>query len=117
MTPREPIDSALRCIQGSGLYGNLCLIIQSVPLATEPGVSLIILPIMRILQRNLKRTYTYTKTHEQQRYCLGNLSQMTERPAEMWYFKMEGFVELHTVLSYMGVVYVLFMFYFKISCV
>ena len=28
----------------------------SVPLATEPGISLIILPLMRILQRNLKRT-------------------------------------------------------------
>jgi len=33
------------------------LIIQSVPLATEPGISLIILPLMGILQRNLKRTY------------------------------------------------------------
>ena len=32
-------------------------IIQSVPLATEPGISLIILPLMRILQQNLKRTY------------------------------------------------------------
>jgi hypothetical protein len=32
-------------------------ILQSVPLATEPGISLIILPLMRILQRNLKRTY------------------------------------------------------------
>ena len=31
-------------------------IIQSVPLATEPGISLIILPLMRILQRNLTRT-------------------------------------------------------------
>ena len=30
--------------------------IQCVPLATEPGISLIILPLMRILQRNLKRT-------------------------------------------------------------
>ena len=30
--------------------------IQSVPLATEPGISLIILPLMRILKRNLKRT-------------------------------------------------------------
>jgi len=28
-----------------------------VPLATEPGIYLIILPLMRILQRNLKRTY------------------------------------------------------------
>jgi hypothetical protein len=32
-------------------------ILQSVPLATEPGISLIILPLMWILQRNLKRTY------------------------------------------------------------
>jgi len=30
--------------------------IQCVPLATEPGVSLIILPLMRTLQRNLKQT-------------------------------------------------------------
>ena len=29
---------------------------KSVPLATEPGISLIILPLTRILQRNLKRT-------------------------------------------------------------
>ena len=33
-------------------------IIQCVPLATEPGISLIILPLMRILQQNLK-----TETH------------------------------------------------------
>ena len=32
-------------------------VIQRVPLATEPGISLIILPLMRILQRNLKRIY------------------------------------------------------------
>ena len=31
-------------------------VIQCVPLATESGISLIILPLMRILQRNLKRT-------------------------------------------------------------
>ena len=29
--------------------------LQGVPLATKPGFSLIILPLMRILQRNLKR--------------------------------------------------------------
>jgi hypothetical protein len=57
-------------------------IIQGVPLATEPGISLIILPLMRILQRNLKQTYTYTNTHEQQPYCVGTLSQMTERSAK-----------------------------------
>jgi hypothetical protein len=34
-----------------------CIIIQVVPLATEPSISLIILPLMRILQRNLKQTY------------------------------------------------------------
>ena len=32
-------------------------VLQCVPPATEPGISLIILPLMRILQRNLKRTY------------------------------------------------------------
>ena len=31
-------------------------ILQCVPLATEPDISLIILPLMRILQRNLKQT-------------------------------------------------------------
>jgi len=31
--------------------------IQDVPLATKPGISLIILPLMRILQRNLEQTY------------------------------------------------------------
>jgi len=35
---------------------NLVGIVQSVPLATEPGISSIRLPLMRILQRNLKRT-------------------------------------------------------------
>jgi hypothetical protein len=30
-------------------------IYTGVPLATEPGISLIILPLMRTLQRNLKR--------------------------------------------------------------
>ena len=32
------------------------IIIQSVPLATEPGISLIILTPMKILQRNLNRS-------------------------------------------------------------
>jgi len=32
-------------------------IIQGVPLATEPGISLVILSLMRILQWNLKWTY------------------------------------------------------------
>jgi len=47
------------------LYENLTIMVcncnakvQGVPLPTEPGISLIILPLMRILQRNLKRTYT-----------------------------------------------------------
>ena len=34
--------------------------IQAVSLVTEPSISLIMLPLMRILQRNLKRT---TDTH------------------------------------------------------
>ena len=33
------------------------LLVQGVPPPTKPGSSLIILPLMRILQRNLKRTY------------------------------------------------------------
>jgi hypothetical protein len=37
---------------------------------------------MRILQRNLRRTYTYTNTHEKQPYCVDTLSQMTERSTE-----------------------------------
>jgi hypothetical protein len=57
-------------------------IVQGVPLATKPGISLIILPLMRILQRNLKWTYTHTSTHKKQPYCVGTLSQMTERSAE-----------------------------------
>jgi hypothetical protein len=36
---------------------NPDFLIQSVPLATEPCISLIIISLMRILQRNLKRTY------------------------------------------------------------
>jgi hypothetical protein len=32
-------------------------VLQCVPLAIEPDISLIILPLMRILQRNFKRTY------------------------------------------------------------
>ena len=33
-----------------------CKIYTGVPLATKPGISLIILPLMRISKRNLKRT-------------------------------------------------------------
>ena len=36
---------------------NVLKILQCVPLATEPGIFLIILPLMRTLQRNLKRIY------------------------------------------------------------
>jgi hypothetical protein len=42
---------------GVSYVGYTYKIIQGVPLATGPGISLIILPLMRILQRNLKRTY------------------------------------------------------------
>jgi hypothetical protein len=34
---------------------------------------------MRILQRNFKRTYTYTNTHQQQPYYVGTLRQMTDQ--------------------------------------
>ena len=67
-------DDSLRPVQAVGLsvmpdkfnivselnetdFCNINLFIQYVPLATEPDISLIILPLMRILQRNLKRTY------------------------------------------------------------
>jgi len=48
-------------IQGSTYFilimsAHKLAVIQRVPLPTEPGISLIILPLMRILQRNLKRT-------------------------------------------------------------
>jgi len=39
------------------LTQTFLMFIQCVPLATEPGISLIILQLIRILQRNLKRTY------------------------------------------------------------
>ena len=35
----------------------ISLVIQGVPLATEPSISLIILPLISILQRYSKRTY------------------------------------------------------------
>jgi len=41
---------------GSATWLNTVRVIQSVPLATEPGVSLIILTRMKILQRNLNRS-------------------------------------------------------------
>jgi len=44
-------------INNKGPYKEFCCVLQSVPLATEPGISLIILPLMRLLQRKLKRTY------------------------------------------------------------
>jgi len=46
----------LTIISNYFLKTNLNRLLRSVPLATEPGISLIILPLMRILQRNLKRT-------------------------------------------------------------
>jgi len=38
------------------INGQIKDLIQCIPLATETGISLIILPLMSILQRNLKRT-------------------------------------------------------------
>ena len=48
------VDTSAKCSKGRETLQVIH--IQSVPLATEPGISLIILPLMRILQRNLKRT-------------------------------------------------------------
>jgi hypothetical protein len=60
--------------------------IQGVPLPTEPGISLISLTPLMILQRIfptiLCELIIYTNTHEQQPYCVDTLSQMTERSAE-----------------------------------
>ena len=47
-------------------------LIQGVPLATEPGISLIILSIMRILQRNSKRTASLFKKCEDIITCAGS---------------------------------------------
>jgi hypothetical protein len=44
-------------IKPTGGFRNSFLKIQDVPLVTESRISLIILPLMRILQRNIKRTY------------------------------------------------------------
>jgi hypothetical protein len=49
---QEDIDQQMSCV-----CVCVCVCVQSVPLATEPGISLILLSLMRILQRNLKRTY------------------------------------------------------------
>jgi len=49
-------DCSNWCLWNIPLRISLVCVVQCVPLATEPGISLIILPLMRILQRNLKRT-------------------------------------------------------------
>jgi hypothetical protein len=52
-------------------------IIQGVPLATEPGISLIILPLMRILQRNNFTTNedTATKFEVDLAHCVRNVKE------------------------------------------
>ena len=50
--------SVLPSYKGFYLEKVRSVLIQGVPLATEPGISLIILPLMRILQLNLKRTHS-----------------------------------------------------------
>ena len=47
----------IECYDNQHIKKLTLYIIQRVPLATEPGISVIILPLMRILQGNLKRTY------------------------------------------------------------
>jgi hypothetical protein len=54
---------------------------------------------MRILQLNLKRTYTYNNTHEQQPYCVGTISQMTERSAERRVRQETGWLADHCSVS------------------
>ena len=55
--PSEPAD----IIYQNKTKSFICVtsLLQCVPLATEPGISLIVLPLMRILQRNWKRTYLH----------------------------------------------------------
>ena len=55
---KHPWDSIETYLSATRIHvcAHLC-VVKGVPLATEPGISLIILPLMRILQRNLKRTY------------------------------------------------------------
>ena len=45
-------------------------IIQSAPLATEPGISLIVLPLIRILHRNLTHTLQTRTTDTHYRHTL-----------------------------------------------
>ena len=57
-------------------------VVQCVPLATEPGISLIIVPLMRISQRNFKRTtdthYRPTlQTHHTDTHCRHTLQTRT----------------------------------------
>jgi len=49
------------------IYNIIYILIQGVLLATEPGISLIILPLTRILQRNLKRIQTHSSSFLTQR--------------------------------------------------
>jgi hypothetical protein len=57
-TGEWPQNYALgRAATGTGKIQDIVVIHVYFPLATETGISLIILALMRILQRNLKQTY------------------------------------------------------------
>jgi len=58
-------------------------IIQSVPLATEPRISLIILPLMRILQRNLKQTYLVVQEMWHHIICCSNFVAVSSLVSEL----------------------------------
>jgi hypothetical protein len=47
----------------------VCVCIQCVPLANEPGISLIILTAMKILQRNFEQDYVRCVRNEEVYVC------------------------------------------------
>ena len=61
----------------TGRVSSCWFIIQGVPLATESGISLIILPLIKILQRNLKRTTDTHYRHTLQTHSFSILTQRT----------------------------------------
>ena len=56
ITETEFVYCAVQTWYLNAIHFNVAFELQCVPFANETGISLIILPLMRILQRNLKRT-------------------------------------------------------------
>jgi hypothetical protein len=68
-------------------YTDYCIvlwIVQGVQLATETGISLIILPLMRILQRHLKRIQTHSSSFlTQQKYSCSDFVAISSLALEL----------------------------------